>query len=149
MDDAKRNLKGSEKRDVFKRKHKDLNNRYYASDADLCLIDKYPPGVVAYIDYKGSGEPITFAEVILYNEWLKQAPVFIVEGRDPENGPFKIKRYLGGNWKPNPCETILETIEEISDWSCFAEWEGKLRNAYRSRNGWNGKLRNIPYEYKA
>lgn len=140
MDEAKQNLKGSEKRDEFKRRHKDLDKSFYATDADFCLVSKVPPGTVAYLDYKGSGEGITFTEAIQYNEWMIQAPVFIIEGSDPQNGPFIISRYLGGNWQPNPPEVHLERIKIVDGWKEFEEWERYLRNEYRKRGGWKGNL---------
>lgn len=142
MDECKRKLKGSEKRDIFKWAHKQLGNGLYATDADLCLISKYPPGTVAYLDFKGSGEGITFAEVIQYNQWMQQAPVFIIEGRDPEHGPFAVKRYLGGDWQPHPPTVNLEHELDADDWQEFGQWERRLRAEYRQRGGW-GKLRGI------
>ena len=141
MDEAKRNLKGSEKRDEFKMCHKKLNKRFYATDADLCLISKKPPGTVAYLDYKGSNEGVTFSEAIQYNEWMKQAPMYIVEGEDPTNGPFVIKRYLGTNWKPEPPEVNYGEEFAIEDWRAFESWEAKLRQLYRQRGGWKGHLK--------
>lgn len=141
MDDAKRRLKGSEKRDLFKFWHKKLNKRFYATDADLCLVSKFPPGTVAYLDYKGSGEGVTFAEAIQYNEWMPQAPVYIVEGRDPEEGPFVIRRYLGADWGPEPPLVNYGETVTAEDWAEFERWEGDLRTEYRRRGGWHGKLR--------
>jgi len=141
MDDAKRQLKGSEKRDLFKRRHKELNKRFYATDADFCLVSKFPPGTVAYLDYKGSGEGVTFAEAIQYNEWMPRAPVYIVEGRDPEAGPFIIRRYLGADWQPEPPLVNYGEAVTAEDWQEFERWEARLRAEYRKRGGWNGNLR--------
>lgn len=136
MDERKRRLKGSEKRDIFKRQHKDINRQFYASDAGFCLISKYPPGVVAYLDYKAPQDRITFAETILYNEWKESKPVFIVIGNDPENGPFEIKRYVEGDWRPNPPKVKLEFIIRVANWKEFEQWEGRLRQKYRrNKNG--------------
>ena len=135
MDDSKRQLKGSEKRDEFKRRHKDLDRGFYASDADLCLVSKRPPGVVAYLDYKGSGEPVTFTEAILYNVWMTYAPVFIVEG-PAASGPFKIKRYKGADWKPRIADVTWGNEEVAATWAAFGEWERRLRDCYRTNGGW-------------
>jgi len=143
MDKRKRNLKGSEKRDIFKRKHKDLDRRFYATDADFCLVSKKPPGTVAYLDYKGSGEPVTFAEAIQYNEWMKAAPVFVVEGSNPESGPFTVRRYLGANWKPDPPDVNWGDSVFLEDWSAFGDWERTIRAKYHRRGGWNGCLRGL------
>jgi len=143
MDDAKRLLKGSEKRDIFKQRHKELDKRFYATDADFCLISKRPPGTVAYLDYKGSGEPVTFAEAIQYNEWMKSAPVFIVMGENPETGPFVIVRYLGANWKPNPPDVNYGEKVDIPTWEAFGEWERALRDEYQRRGGWRGCLQGV------
>lgn len=145
MDEDKRRLQGSEKLDRFKRRHKEINGKFYASDVDLTLISKLPPGVVAYLDYKGSGENVTFAEVILYNQHLEIAPVYIVEGKDPENGPFTITRFMGGNYKPEPPTVDTETICTCADWSEYEKWESELREEYEKRGGWHGKLRKRLY----
>ncbi|MGD8500063.1 MAG: hypothetical protein PVJ86_05420 [Phycisphaerales bacterium] len=141
MDEKKRNLKGSEKRDIFKRRHKDLDSSFYATDADFCLVSKYPPGTVAYLDYKDLGDNVTFTEAIQYNEWITHAPVYIVQGSDPDNGPFTIMRYLGGDWEPKPPDVTLEFVTQVEDWHSFGVWEAGLRQEYSKRRGWNGNLR--------
>jgi hypothetical protein len=146
MDDWKRTAKGSERRDAFKLKHKECGGNLYATDADLCLVEKRPPGTVAYLDYKAPSDSITFAEVIQYNEWMKQAPVYIVEGENPEVGPFVIKRYLGGDWGPHPPDVSLEDETKCPDWDAFWQWERELRVEYRKRGGWKGRLRTIEDE---
>ena len=131
MNDSKKNLKGSEKRDVFKWAHKNQGNMsaasFYAADADLCLLSTKPRGVVAYIDYKGGGEGITFTEKILYDEWVERRPVYIVEGSDPLNGPFKIFRYKHGG------ET--QFVIDLSGWDDYMIWEAELRREYFKNNG--------------
>lgn len=128
MNDNTRALKGSEKRDLFKWAHK--NNMgwaaFYASDADLCLIaDKPRRGVVAYLDYKGSGEGVTFTEKILYDEWTLTTPVYIVEAQDPNTGPFRIHLYETGGGLVYVCK--------LDNWKDFTKWEADLRREY-SRN---------------
>lgn len=133
MDDRKRNLQGSESRDIFKRCHKQkLNRSFYAIDADLILIKKYPPEIVAYLDFKKSNDRITFAEVIAYNEWMLFRPVYVVQSDDSENGPFDILKYKGGDYKPNPPIVDLELIEKNLDWIGLQKWEGQLRNGVNS-----------------
>jgi hypothetical protein len=140
MDRDKQFLKGSEKRDVFKQRHKLLEPDFYATDADLCLISKFPPGTVAYLDYKGSGEGVTFAEAIQYNEWMKHAPVYVVSGENPETGPFLIRRYLGADWKPEPPQVNWGEETLAHNWDELGQWEGALREWYRRRGGWCGNL---------
>lgn len=140
MDVNKQFLKGSEKRDIFKQRHKMLDSGFYATDADLCLVSKFPPGIVAYLDYKGSGEPVTFTECITYNKWMREAPVYIVEGENPESGPFIVRWYLGGNWKPDPPNISYGEAVFLENWIAFGDWERELRREYRRRGGWNGNL---------
>lgn len=137
MDGAKRNLQGSENLDIFKRRHKSINPIFYACDGDLCLVSKFPPGTVAYLDYKTTTDYVTFSEGIQYNEWMHHAPVFIIEGDDPENGPFTIYRYLGANWRPEPPTVNLEKVEYCETWTEFEAWETWIRNEYRKRGGWD------------
>lgn len=126
MDEGKRNLIGSPNRDIFKRRHKDLNRSFYASDADLCLISFKPPGVVAYLDYKAEGDQVTPTEGILYNEWMVSTPVFIIEGATPDAGPFTVWRYMGSDKE-------LEYVTFVSDWAGLEAWEQGLRNEYRRK----------------
>lgn len=127
---------GSEAHDKFKLAHKtQLGVGYYASDVDLALVSKNPPGPVAYLDYKRSlGEGVTFAEVLLYNALMRKAPVYIVTG-DPEKGPFVIRQYLGGDWRPDPPQVEYGLEIHIPDWKEFRRWENKLRNKYEEQLG--------------
>jgi len=136
MDEGKRNLKGSPSRDEFKRCHKDLRRDFYATDADLALVSKTPPGTVAYLDYKRPGDSVSFAEAIQYNEWIQNAPVYIVESNNPTTGPFIIKRYLGANWKPDPPEVNWGKTIDLANWAEFEDWESELRREYQRRGGW-------------
>jgi len=144
MDNDKRKLKGSERRDVFKRMHKELEGGLYATDADFCLVSKWPPGTVAYLDYKTPWERVTFSECIQYNEWIRLAPVYIVVSACPERGPFVIKRYLGGDWRPEPPAVRLEFEARCQGWQELGAWERELRREYRKRGGWNGDLGMMP-----
>lgn len=123
MNEQIKQLQGSRKRDLFKWAHKNKIDRpFYASDCDLCIVSKEPRGVVAYFDYKGSGEDVTFTETILYDEWSKTKPVYIIEGSDPENGSFVVKKY-----KPKEAS---EFVCKLNDWSDFEKWEESLRKEY-------------------
>jgi len=139
MESAKRSLKGSKKRDLFKWAHKQppWPRTFYCTDADLCLVSKHPPGTVAYIDYKDRGDDVTFAEGIQYNEWVKHAPVFIVSTSNPENGPFLIKRYLSANWHPNPIDVTYGEEVVCPDREALISWEKELRAEYTRRGGWS------------
>lgn len=131
------NLKGSPKRDVFKWAHKNKMSApsFYASDCDLCIVSFKPRGVIAYFDYKGSGESVTSTETVLYDEWAKTKPVYIIEGRDPENGPFVVHKYI-----PGADET--EVICILKDWGDFAKWEAQLRREYFSAADMRGEQMN-------
>lgn len=135
QDDDKRTLKGPASRDEFKRAHKDYGRDLYASDADLVLISKTPPGVVAYMDYKTRLDCVTFTEEILYNEWMLTRPVYIIVGQDPMNGPFDVYRYEGGDWRPAPPVVSWRLILRCEDYAGLAAWERSLRQLYQLRNG--------------
>lgn len=75
---------------------------------------------------------------------MTDAPVFIVEGDDPNEGPFKIKRYLGADWRPEPVDVNYGDVIYVQDWQGFEDWERELRLEYRKRGGWNGKLQCDP-----
>jgi len=141
MDERKRDLKGSPLRDEFKRCHKELRRDFYATDADLALVSKTPPGTVAYLDYKYPSDSVSFAEAIQYNEWMRHAPVYIVESYNPTTGPFIIKRYLGADWHPDPPEINWGEIITLANWAELEGWEGELRREYQCREGWKGYLR--------
>ena len=140
MDNNIKRLKGSEKRDLFKWAHKNKMDDapFYASDADLCLVMPNPRGVVAYLDYKGKGDSITFAEQILYDEWAKTKPVYIIKGNDPENGPFTIFQYMRGN------KLIL--ICELKNWNDFLLWEAELRQNFAKNNMDSNKHNKTDYK---
>ncbi|MFH0900536.1 MAG: hypothetical protein V2A73_07895 [Pseudomonadota bacterium] len=131
MNDDKRCLKGSDRRDVFKRFHKDINGSYYASDLDLVLIAKYPPGIVAYLDYKTPWDTVSFSEVILYNEQSRIAPVYVIESANPQTGPFRISLFSTGDYRPHPPRVELELTTECQNWRELEAWEGRLRNRYQ------------------
>ena len=133
MNDLKRNLQGSDRRDIFKRVHKTLSRRFYACDLDFVWAEKSPPGIVAFVDYKHPSDGITFSEVLVYNDLLKIAPVYIVEGSNPELGPFRVVSYLGGDWHPEPPKTQTETVCVCKTWAELEAFEGKLRQTYRDK----------------
>ena len=129
MDDDKKNLKGSPSRDQFKMLHKQkAPGGFYACDLDFILVAKFPARIVAVIDYKKGQEKITFSEVIAYNELVKHFPLFIIQGKDTEDGPFIIEQYIKGDWKPNPCIVEVQTIRQCESWEDLVEWENKLRS---------------------
>ena len=126
----KRLLCGSESRDKFKRRHKDFAGNLYATDADLVLISKAPPGIVAYTDYKTEFDDVTFAEAICYNEWAKTHPVYLIIGRDPEQGPFDIWLYEGADWRPEPPIVTKSHVLRCETWEALIAWEKQLRHSY-------------------
>ncbi|MFH1605531.1 MAG: hypothetical protein ABIH03_16675 [Pseudomonadota bacterium] len=135
MNDDKRFLKGSDRRDTFKQMHKiRLGGGHWGSDLDFMIVDKYPPGIVAFFDYKEPGRGITFAEIVAYNALLSLAPLFIIEGPDPENGPFVIKRYKPSDWRPNRPVANLEFVEQCPSWVELGNFEDRLKREYRKRS---------------
>ncbi len=142
MDDNTKNLNGSKSRDDFRFYHKQfLPTDFYACDGDLVLVHKFPPGTVAYFDFKTTQDKITFSEVIQYNEWMTTAPVYIVESDNPQTGPFTITRYMGGDWKPNPPTWNPGEVRYCATWIEFARFERELRDEYHRRDGWRGNLK--------
>ena len=122
-------LKGAPRRDAFKAAHKaELGPGFFASDLDLVLVQKEPAGVVAFLDCKQPGEPISFTEVIAYNALLVVAPIYVVEVRDAAaRGPFTVYRYRGGDWHPRPPAVQLERVLVCPDWRGLKAWEEELR----------------------
>jgi hypothetical protein len=142
---------GSRSHDAFKMWHKSLLNNFYASDVDLVLISKNPPGVIAVIDYKQRGTKVTFAEVVLYNAFvLAEIPVFIVYADWNSNGnglgqfgPLDVYQYLYGDWKPDDTPYELLEIATGLDRQGFMEWEYRLRIQYESvASDWNSEIEN-------
>lgn len=131
----KHTLQGSESRDRFKRKHKDYGRDLWASDCDFALVSKTPPGVVAYWDYKTRMDDVTFTETILYNEWMRTRPVYIIVGTDPEKGPFDVYRYEGGDFIPEPPKVKLRHVARCDDFLALTNWERQLRARYRAKGG--------------
>lgn len=133
MNDDKRNLQGSDRRDIFKRVHKTLSRRFYACDLDFVWAEKSPPGIVAFVDYKHPSDGVTFSEVLVYNTLLKIAPVYIIESPNPELGPFKVLSYLGGDWRPEPPMVHTELARTCPTWAALEQFEQEIRDRYRSR----------------
>ena len=128
LDENKQHLQGSESRDIFKRSHKEkLGGWCYASDIDLVIVRKTPPGIVAYFDYKKPRDSITFAEVLVYNELMRSHDVFIIESSNPESGPFDIYKYQGGDFRPEPPTIRKELVRRGITWDEFQMFEDELR----------------------
>lgn len=127
-DKEKERLKGSPSRDIFKQKHKEnMPGLYYACDIDLALVSKYPASIKAILDYKKFTDKITFSEVIAYNDLMNHYPIFIIKSQTPENGPFYIYQYNGGNWHPEPPEVDITEIRRCINWDELSEWENTVR----------------------
>ena len=121
-------LRGSPRRDAFKHAHKArLGAGYYASDLDLLLVAKEPERLLAILDCKQPGEPLSFAEVIAYNALAALVPVYVIEVIDPETGPFAVLRYRSGDWRPRPPIVQLERVRLCRDWEALRVWEDELR----------------------
>jgi len=135
------NLVGASWRDRYKKARKDnrkFGPRSYGIDLDFVLVEKNPPGIVAFQDYKYPSELdyVRFAEVLAYNRLMTVAPVYIVETANPEEGPFSVRRYWGGDSRPNPPVVKLPLVGVFVDWEAFyKDFEEKLRAAFRKRNG--------------
>lgn len=137
-----RNLKGSPSRDKFKFLHKQkFPDSYWGSDCDFVIIEKWPePFIVAILDFKKTGDSVTFSEAITYNHFVnlpEPIPVFIVEGTrfegdNTETHRFNVHRYIQANWKPRHVPTQMEKIADNLTWEQLRRWEGRLR--------WNRKL---------
>lgn len=133
MNEATRRLVGSDSRDDFKRRHKDLHSSFYACDLDLCWISKNPPSIIAAIDYKKDGDGITFSEVIAYNNLREQdIRVLIVQG-DCETGEFCVSEYVAGNYRPNPPQVQLEHVTDTTCWDDFEDFQMKFRRDEEQR----------------
>lgn len=134
MDDVTKSQKGSPTRDNFKHRHKQLCKQFYACDLDFVFVAKVPmPDIIAAIDYKASGDKITFSEVIAYNALIRRGiPVYVVAG-DVETGAFRIWRYKGGHHgKPR---YDVEPVANTSSWDEFETWERALRDEYQKSFG--------------
>ena len=132
MDAAKQMLKGSPSRDLFKQMHKRTDRRHYATDIDLAMILKYPwPHMPFYVDHKNHNEPLTFAEVVAYNDAIMRGQrVFIVRG-NAEQGPFVINEYIGGHHLGPTWTEVF--VCEADGWGAFEEWEASVRKECADR----------------
>ena len=136
MDDNKKNLKGSERRDAFKCWHKTLSRFFYACDLDFVFIVKDPPKIAAVLDYKREREQVTFAEVIAYNHLLEcKIPIYLIS-TDPDmpdesiEGGYKsitIRQYLGGDWHPEPPVVETKIIKQNITVAEYEDWEQSIR----------------------
>lgn len=147
MDNAKKQLKGSETRDRFKQLHKAMLPAHcYALDSDLELVEKLPfPFIVARIDFKVEGDQLTFAEAISYDYLLNglpseyRIPVFIIEAtrafrvsEDPSDHRFTVWEIIEVDYKPEPPLRKANKLLSGLTWRELAEWEIRLREARRA-----------------
>ena len=133
MDDVKRMLQGSKSRDLFKFRHKLLDESLHATDIDFMLVCKDPePGIVAVLDYKTHGDKIRFSEVLAYNFFkVNGVLVFIVQGSSDPDGKFTIFEYESGDHRPEPPDCNLREVCKTESWEDFEKWELRLRGEYR------------------
>lgn len=126
-------LKGSPLRDLLKQLHKSkLPATMFGCDLDFVITEKNPDCIVAFLDLKRAGEAVTFAEVIVYNRLLAQAPLYLIYAASEEaleTGVFVIHRYLGGNRGPNPPTIRSELYARVDSWEEYRRWEQALRDA--------------------
>ena len=128
VDDATQNLEGSPSRDRFKLLHKKkCASSSYACDLDFILVGKSPYRIVAFLDYKLSKDKVTFSEIIAYNILKKIATVYIIRSLKPDNGPFLITRFDGGDPSPNPPVANCSFVKECATWEDFNKWEQDIR----------------------
>jgi len=129
QDERKRLLRGSPARDAFKRWHKDLSGTLYACDADFILVNKYPPGIVAIVDYKRQDDRTTFSEVLAYNAFVSLGiDVFVMQGEPGER--LDVYKYVGGDYRPEPPVVELRHEETIHNNVEFENWERALRKQW-------------------
>lgn len=132
MDANTKQLKGSPSRDAFKLWHKQQGPKTaYGLDLDFLLVEKSPPGIVAGIDFKLGRDAVSFAEVIAYNKFVALGlPLYIVESTI-EFKLFTIKRYISGDWKPNPPIVRMQIVFVDGSAVDYWKWEQGLRENYR------------------
>lgn len=129
MDTHTQGLIGSPARDKFKHWHKTLDNRFYALDADLFLVNKNPEGIIALLDYKRPSDTLTFTEVLAYNHLLRVGiQIWLIESIDCTR--FTIAQYVGGDWHPRPPTFKLNTVLRNGTGKDYAEWEQELRQQW-------------------
>jgi hypothetical protein len=133
MNDATRMLVGSQSRDDFKRRHKDLDCTFYACDLDLCWVSKNPPSILAVLDYKKDGDRITFSEVVAYCDLIEQdVKVLIVQG-DCETGQFCIQQFVAGDYRPYPPKVELAYMADTESWEDFGDFQREFRRTEEAR----------------
>lgn len=146
MIDDKKDLEGSKNRDRFKRLHKEQTYEgFYSLDIDFAFVEKNhnkgrkDPVIVAITDFKMPSDKLVFSEVLAYNQFIENhIPVFIVEALNedfcdlpPNKHRFRVKRYLGGDYKPDPPEWDTEIVADNLTWDGFASWQSELRTQRR------------------
>jgi len=131
-------LAGSPRLDAFKAAHKArLGPTHFATDVDLLVVEKHPPGIAAILDVKSPDEPLSFAQVVAFEALrvaLPDAPIFVVAVDDATRGPFRVAAYLGGDWRPRPPVVLLSPARVLPDWPAFSAWETALRRDFRIRH---------------
>lgn len=134
--------KGSPSRDKFKWLHKQmLPTTAYALDADLELVSKKPmPFIVALLDFKVTGDSVSFTEAIAYKARISSplpyyVPVYIIEAspifRNEDATPamhrFTVYQLVDADYRPNPPTAELKLIAKDLTWEGLSGWEMTLR----------------------
>lgn len=130
MDAHTRALVGSPHRDAFKHWHKGLDRVFYGCDFDFVLVGKNPPRIIAVLDFKRPSEPVTFAEVLAYNNLLELGiPVYLVSTTPllPPYASITVRQYLGGDWRPAPPVCQVHSVLERVPPSRFEAWQRAIR----------------------
>jgi hypothetical protein len=132
-----KHLIGSASRDMFKWYHKNhLSKYFWCFDADLVMVEKNPPGIVAVMDFKETWDAVTFSEALGYNAFIERGiPVFLIWSNVlDETNPFtlfSVTEYLGGDWRPNPPKIETRSVLDRVSRHEFEQWETEIRNVYK------------------
>lgn len=129
-------LKGSPATDEFRYRHKqELPGHFYALDIDFVLVNRQDP--IAVLDYKTTGDKITFTEGLMYNWFVRNGvPVFIILSKHPKTGPFDIYRYYGGEIYQYPdFDVELAKVDTCENWDEFYLWERTIREEHEQYGG--------------
>lgn len=135
MNPIKQAWKGSPSRDLFKYLRKRLPGSFYALDADLELVNKNPPFIVARLDFKKAGDIVTFTEALAYNEMVEKhrIPVFIIEAVGefldvhPSKHRFNVYEYHEADWRPQIPVVDKTLLHSELTWPRLGKWEADLR----------------------
>jgi hypothetical protein len=127
-------------------------DQHYATDLDLVLIDKRPPRISAFLDFKMAGEPVRFTQAVAFEQLQDTAPVYIIRAESPlkqtpvEEHRFTVYKFIRAvDTSPTPPEIETEVVRRSVPWGGLVEHSSRSDFLYNGGDGLIGWEHTVRY----